>query len=590
MDLLATILLAAAVANLVLGLLVRLLGPDDKVSQTFSEMVFVVAAWVLANFFERLTHDPLSVRTCYAIPLFFPAVLLVFISAFVRSAGFQRRRFWPFYLASFVLALLAYTPLIVAQVIGATPIGIATAMGPLFPAYAVYLVAALSYCFWQLFQAYRQAAAPRRQQIQYMFVGLAVFAGTAVVLSLFLPLLGDFRFNELDSAASLFFIAFTAYAIVAHRLLNIEVVFSGTVLVIFWGGLIALINLLFLFFFQLISGISLGVRLYGASTVFLIAISFLFTSFRQRLTDIVDRVVYHDFYDYEMVVREAVDEMVTRFDLAELLNYLCQTIGQAMGVDKIQVYLSGLDKMAAEPVLVAGCAGLQDLSQAGKWVEALRRNREVLFLTGLLDQDLTDFLSVHQAEVFLPLVFADDFLGCFLLGAKRLGGYSDKDKELLATLARQAAVALANVRLVRQQEEDTRSMAAVKVQAQYAAELEDKNRRLEDAYRQLEKTQQELVRASKEAAASEIVLTLQHEINNPLTAILLEDWLGLQQIGQESGLPQDYYRQVLEKIQLQALRLKEVMHKLRQLEEPLEKDYLPGVKMIDLDLEPGTGA
>lgn len=571
MDLLAFILIAAALANLIIGFLVRLINPEDNVARTFSEMVFVIAAWVLANFFERLTHDLIFVRTCYAIPVLFPVVLLVFVSAFTRTADFERRRFWPFYSAGAALFVLSYSPWLVKNVIAPASNGIITLMGPLFPFYLAYLLSLLGYGFWRLFQAYRLSVFLRRRQLQYMFIGLAVFAGAAVMVSLLLPRPGDFRFNEIDSAASLFFIAFTAYAIINRRLLNIEVVFSGMVLTILWGGLMALLNFSFFFFWRTVTGTAISGQLFIASTAFLIGLAFLFTSFRQRLNDIVDRVVYHNFYDYETVILEAVDVLVTKYDLADLLDYLRRTISQAMGVDRVQVILERDDG----------------------W-EAAQRFKEIFFLSDLAeppspaDSDPRRFLADHQAEVYLPLIFQDDYLGCLLLGAKKKGRYSDKDRDLLTTLARQAAVAIANSRLIEAGRKNIEALAEIQVRAQYAAELADKNSRLEVASQRLAVTQQELVKASKSVASAEIILTLQHEINNPLTAILLEDWLGLMRVRQGQDLSAEYYLATLEKIQAQAVRIKDVMHKLRLLERPVEKEYLPGVSMIDLGLETGS--
>jgi DNA-binding response OmpR family regulator len=103
-----------------------------------------------------------------------------------------------------------------------------------------------------------------------------------------------------------------------------------------------------------------------------------------------------------------------------------------------------------------------------------------------------------------------------------------------------------------------------------------RNRELQKA---LTEAEQDLVQAERLAAIGEMTVTLHHEINNPLMAAFADVELLL---GDLDASP-DQRRQGLEDI-LQALRrIRDIVQRIGGLREARSKDYLRGVKMLDLD-------
>ncbi len=116
-----------------------------------------------------------------------------------------------------------------------------------------------------------------------------------------------------------------------------------------------------------------------------------------------------------------------------------------------------------------------------------------------------------------------------------------------------------------------------------------RNRELRKA---LAAAEQDLVLAERLAAIGEMTVTLHHEINNPLMAAFADVELLL---GDLNAAPEQR-RQGLEEIRQALRRIRDIVQRIGGLREARSKDYLRGVRMLDLESgraecsRPSTGA
>ena len=103
-----------------------------------------------------------------------------------------------------------------------------------------------------------------------------------------------------------------------------------------------------------------------------------------------------------------------------------------------------------------------------------------------------------------------------------------------------------------------------------------RNRELRKA---LAAAEQDLVLAERLAAIGEMTVTLHHEINNPLMAAFADVELLL---GDLDAAPEQR-RQGLEDIRQALRRIRDIVQRIGGLREARSKDYLRGVRMLDLD-------
>lgn len=108
-------------------------------------------------------------------------------------------------------------------------------------------------------------------------------------------------------------------------------------------------------------------------------------------------------------------------------------------------------------------------------------------------------------------------------------------------------------------------------------ELAQKTQELSKALKDLQTAQAALVEKERLAAAGEIVVSINHSINNPLTAVC-----GLLELMDKEKLTppsRELYRQLKEEVK----RIQKVTEKLKDLKSVEKEDYIPGIKMIKLE-------
>lgn len=100
-------------------------------------------------------------------------------------------------------------------------------------------------------------------------------------------------------------------------------------------------------------------------------------------------------------------------------------------------------------------------------------------------------------------------------------------------------------------------------------------------YRELRKklvaAEEDLVRAERMAAIVEMTVTLHHEINNPLMSAFTDVELLLG----DRGMSQDQ-RQGLDAIRGSLHRIRDIVRQISDLREARVREYLPGMRMLDL--------
>ena len=146
----------------------------------------------------------------------------------------------------------------------------------------------------------------------------------------------------------------------------------------------------------------------------------------------------------------------------------------------------------------------------------------------------TNGLEAARVAVLLPLLRERKLTAILVVGEKLSGEIFDSNEiQLLETLAEETAIALQNSRL-----------------------YEDLLHRMEE----LRKTQEQLIQSAKLAAVGELAASVAHEINNPLTAVLVTSELLVRQT--PPGSPR---LERLTDIETSALRAAKIVRQLLDL-------------------------
>jgi GAF domain-containing protein len=181
-----------------------------------------------------------------------------------------------------------------------------------------------------------------------------------------------------------------------------------------------------------------------------------------------------------------------------------------------------------------------------------------------------------QTGCYVPLLSKDRLYGVLSMGYHSFHLLTLQEIQVLETIGNLIGQAIENTLLFEEVVKYSSELEK-RVEAK-TQELLRKNEDLKRAYEDLKVTQERLVKASRLAVIGEISLTVRHEINNPLTAILGEAQLML--MGQNLS---EEMRKNLKTIEQLSIRIQGVVRKLSEVKEDKTKEFMKGLKTIDFE-------
>jgi signal transduction histidine kinase len=255
---------------------------------------------------------------------------------------------------------------------------------------------------------YRRASPDVRQQFQWpLAAGLLLipFAVTSRLSGPGAPL----QFGGLVPGYALLS-ASILVAILRHRLIGVALWLRRSILL---GGASAVIALAYLGLAGAL-GLAVGQRAsLGVAVLATLAAVVAFQPARRRLDAVARRWVFGGSVAGSELLRRAGETLEDAYDAKQLTSNLAETIVAGLGLDWVRVLLTADATGPSVPVAAVGVA---------------------------LDEPAAPDLVV-------PLSSAEETVGCIECGPKRNGELSKSDEELLATVGRQAALAIRNARL-----------------------------------------------------------------------------------------------------------------------------------------------
>jgi len=210
---------------LVLGIFVYTKNSRSKINKYFAITSILFSFWILDNFFMGLTNSHFLARNVYALgSLLFPSVL-IFTSEFCGNSVSKIREviYWAIGLLFFILS---FTRLFIKEIISVKFGTFEGTYGIIFYFWAAYMTLFIIYSVFVFVKYYRISQGLKRLQIKYVATGFISTGIFGILVDVILPLLGNKKWMAIDSTAALFYLSFTAYAIVAQQLFGIRVILT----------------------------------------------------------------------------------------------------------------------------------------------------------------------------------------------------------------------------------------------------------------------------------------------------------------------------------------------------------------------------
>lgn len=197
---------------------------------------------------------------------------------------------------------------------------------------------------------------------------------------------------------------------------------------------------------------------------------FLFERLEQRVKKFVDGVFYGGWYDYETVVSHVSGALRDALDMKAVVSTLVSDMPAVMCLKAVALLLPERQRSFAARDH-EGFEKTPPIRQEGGLAAHLLETGKPISHAALLDQLASDAAAQEElsawaeigARVWVPLVQPGELVGLLVLGPKAADDFFyQEDYSLLSTVAQQAAVAVARVRLVdrlRAKVDETEAMA-----------------------------------------------------------------------------------------------------------------------------------
>jgi len=472
---------------------------NKKMSLVFFFLCFAAALWILTALMvsnsKVIVWRLFWIRSLFGVSGFIPPLFLHFCLIFPNyQHDIKRIKTGLIYLPALLFLATSRTGLTVKSILQMEPS--VKEYGILFVPFSLYLITCMGFGLYFLLRTYAKSAGIHRLQIKYYFLGMLLTTTAAICTNIVLPSLVSSRYSRIGPSFTMFHVGFTTYAILKHRLMDINVVLKkGTtyfflIVVLFLPAALLLVYVQNLYFHQISYFFSIIVLL----IVFILTV--LYDKVRVGTEKAVEQLLFRNRYDYRETLGEFSKAMVSILDLQSLSKKIIETITNTMGVEKASLFLIDEEK--------GGCYLLEskkvkvDLSPSGlpkgdPLPRYLSKMKEVVVREELVKgahlQELkavVQSMSQLEAEVSIPLVSKGSLIGMINLSHRFANEiYSREDIELLSMLANQAAIAIENAKL----------------------------------YEDLKRSKSYIRRADRLASLGTLTAGLAHEIRNPLVAI-----------------------------------------------------------------------
>jgi signal transduction histidine kinase len=458
--------LISAIFVSVLGLLVFLKNPKNRLNWTFALHAVAISLWLFGTFMMFLSRGDNTAsifwdRFIYGGVVFIPAFMYHFCLALTN-----RKRDFFLYLAYFLsifFLIISQTNYFVSGIF-VYQWGVHTKAQFFHHFFLIYFSSYAVAWFILVYRYYRKVESIlTRYQIKYFFIAFLILF--TIGPTAYLPAYG-ISIYPFSFLSGLVFTIIIAYAILKYRLMDMRIIARAMLAY----GSDSIFAFLFYSLLILVYPIIWGsvYSSYAMLAGVVVAPVFVLTmfSFDAIVKKILDRYFFYSLYDFRQTITKLSAELNHYPDLDKIVELIVDTVKNTLGLNRAGVLLidksGGLVKYKIAKVtgfdITNGISLVKDnfltkyLKQTSK--PLVREELTLLARDAKNAKESQSFLNLEkemahiEASLCLPLLSGKELLGIIVLGVKNSGDpYTQEDLNLLSTLSNQAGIAIDNARL-----------------------------------------------------------------------------------------------------------------------------------------------
>lgn len=429
--------------------------------------VLAVALWVGSNGFADLAKTPFANifwAGCAFIGVsFFVSFYLCFVYAFVykRKPHIVNRVLYFF--PAVVFSLGAFSKYSIVDTIFPPGMPSQIIPGIFYTYHLLFFIISLVYSSIILIRfLFWGANAQERQQVLFMGGGFLTLFATTTVFGIILPVyFNELRFFNVGPQFSLFLILFSSYAILRHRLFDLQLLIKkGAVFTLLFAAIFFIFNSIVTLVAQYFPGVA-------SNLVATLIISIVFSPMKNWLEYATDKIFFRHQRSFDEIIRVLNEGMVVSKTMGDFVKHLTDFTQYALKVDRMAlILLSDNGSYVAQkqralglhPLrLSSGSVILQSIQEKVKHgsavLEVLEQDDVAYRINYEVDSEqekarlsgIREELVTLGYRAVIPFVSDNQVLGLFFTGDKLSGDrYSQTDFRVLNAVSHEGSITLDN--------------------------------------------------------------------------------------------------------------------------------------------------
>ena len=418
--------------------------PKSRINQAFCLFAFSVAGWGLCYFLWLTTNKSylaeMYLRTLMVFVIFIPTSFTHFVLALLKID--HKKINLSNYLISAILAGTAYTQYFAHDLESFLVFPYWLKPGFLFYVHTVHFFACALYSHYLMLHALKLREGVYRNQILYVLMGTGIgFSGGALNYLTWSRVPIPPFLNPLVSV----YVATVAYAIIRHRLMDIEVVIKKAVV---FTSLLLAVFAVFVGITMTVQELIAGGRLWGLA-ISSVLIILILRPLEIFLVNVTDKYLFQKKYSPTKLLKTFTNDILALLDLDKLVQTTITTLVGTLNLESCAIFL--LNRTEDKYELQGAHVLLQDpitLNAENHLLGYLKKAKSHLLYEESLPITIKTEMKRLSAELAIPLWHQNQMIGLMVLGRKKSGqDYTTEDIDILTALARTESVALSNARL-----------------------------------------------------------------------------------------------------------------------------------------------
>jgi signal transduction histidine kinase len=518
----------------------------------FCLLVSLVSAGFFGAFFSNSEGCGLGfIRLINISSALLPPIFFHFVLSFCETSSNEKDLLFAkvYYFCGFLFAVLLFTPWIVKGVFLKEGLRYWLVPGYLYLTFMICFSVPFLHGYLKMLIFYFKTSSLKRLQVTYVFV--ATLVGVVGGLTTFIPAFFPSMYPVGTYFLPVYCIIIT-YAILRHRLLDIEVIIKKTL--VFTGVVVAAVCTISLpvSIIQIFVGKVIGLSPIRLTVIGIVTTALIYRPVNRWLTNITDRFLFQKKVNYRLLLKEASEYLAHVDSLKKQTRRIVSFLVNKARIAGASVYVftsrqpNFLILEAARPIIHD--KELNRISILHPIIQCLYKRRSSLEL-GQLDElkktekDPKVYAQFDEIEALFKSLEAEAAVPCFggqaaiqarktdvhLRGILFLGHqksdepYTEEDLDVFFTLAQESSIAFENARLYDEAVQRAKELKQLneeleKAQTNLIRAIEE----LEAINKKLQVTQASLIAAEKKATLVGMAQAIGHEVFNPLSPILMQ--------------------------------------------------------------------